>query len=166
MKGKRKLIIIIAVVVVLLLGIGAGLFFFLMPEEEVVEGEEGQEQVVEVQEPEEEIEIPEPEVPLYLELKPFTTTIGREPRYAKITMQLKFGSEPPKAYMTIRVAQIKDAVIAVLQKTDSKEVERDGWVDRLKERIILRLNKIFPEEPEWEDPKPIRKVLFSELIVQ
>jgi flagellar basal body-associated protein FliL len=81
-------------------------------------------------------------------------------------MQLKFGSEPPKAYMTIRIAQIKDAVIAVLQKTDSKEVERDGWVDRLKERIILRLNKIFPEEPEWEDPKPIRKVLFSELVVQ
>ena len=103
---------------------------------------------------------------MYLELKPFTTTIGREPRYAKITMQLKFGSEPPKAYMTIRIAQIKDAVIAVLQKTDSKEVERDGWVDRLKERIILRLNKIFPEEPEWEDPKPIRKVLFSELSVQ
>ena len=25
---------------------------------------------------------------------------------------------------------------------------------------------IFPEEPEWEDPKPIRKVLFSELVVQ
>jgi len=152
--------------VVLLLGIGAGLFFFLMPEEEVVEGEEGQEQVVEVQEPEPEVEIPEPEVPIYLELKPFTTTIGREPRYAKITMQLKLGSEPPRAYLTLRIAQIKDAVIAVLQKTDSKEVSRDGWVDRLKERIIARLNKILPEEPEWEDPKPIRKVLFSEFILQ
>jgi flagellar FliL protein len=166
MKGKRKLIIIIAVVVVLLIGIGAGLFFFLMPEEEVAEGEEGQEQVVEVQEPEPEVEIPEPEVPLYLELKPFTTTIGREPRYAKITMQLKLGSEPPRAYLTLRIAQIKDAVIAVLQKTDSKEVSRDGWVDRLKERIIARLNKILPEEPEWEDPKPIRKVLFTEFILQ
>ena len=166
MKGKRKLIIIIAVVVVLLLGIGAGLFFFLMPEEEVAEGEEGQKQVVEVQEPKPEVEIPEPEVPLYLVLKPFTTTIGREPRYAKITMQLKLGSEPPRAYLNLRIAQIKDAVIAVLQKTDSKEVSRDGWVDRLKERIIARLNKILPEEPEWEDPKPIRKVLFSEFILQ
>ena len=163
MKGKRKLIIIISVVVVLLIGIGAGLFFFLMPEEEIVEGEE---QVVEVQEPGPEVEIPEPEVPLYLELKPFTTTIGREPRYAKITMQLKMGSEPPRAYLTLRTAQIKDAVIAVLQKTDSKEVERNGWVGRLKERIIKRLNKILPEEPEWEDPKPIRKVLFSELVLQ
>ena len=163
MKGKRKLIIIISVVVVLLIGIGAGLFFFLMPEEEIVEGEE---QVVKVQEPEPEVEIPEPEVPLYLELKPFTTTIGREPRYAKITMQLKMGSEPPRAYLTLRTAQIKDAVIAVLQKTDSKEVERNGWVVRLKERIIQRLNKILQEEPEWEDPKPIRKVLFSELVLQ
>ena len=163
MKGKRKLIIIISVVVVLLIGIGAGLFFFLMPEEEIVEGEE---LVVEVQEPEPEVEIPEPEVPLYLELKPFTTTIGREPRYAKITMQLKMGSEPPRAYLTLRTAQIKDAVIAVLQKTDSKEVERNGWVGRLKERIIQRLNKILPAEPEWEDPKPIRKVLFTELVLQ
>ena len=166
MKGKRKLIIIIAVVVVLLIGIGAGLFFFLMPEEEIAEGEEGQEQVVEVQEPDPVVEIPEPEVPLYLELKPFTTTIGREPRYAKITMQLKLGSEPPRAYLTLRIAQIKDAVIAVLQKTDSKEVNRHGWVGRLKERIIARLNKILPEEPDWEDPKPIRKVLFSELVLQ
>ena len=147
----------------LLIGIGAGLFFFLMPEEEIVEGEE---QVVEVQEPEPEVEISEPEIPLYLELKPFTTTIGREPRYAKITMQLKMGSEPPRAYLTLRTAQIKDAVIAVLQKTDSKEVERNGWVGRLKKRIIQKLNKILPEEPEWEDPKPIRKVLFSELVLQ
>ena len=163
MKGKRKLIIIISLVVVLLIGIGAGLFFFLMHEEEIVEGEE---QVVEVQEPEPEVEIPEPEVPLYLELKPFTTTIGREPRHAKITMQLKMGSEPPRAYLSPRTAQIQDAVISVLQKTDSKEVERNGWVERLKERIIERLNKILPEEPEWEDPKPIRKVLFSELVLQ
>jgi flagellar basal body-associated protein FliL len=163
MKSKRKLIIIIAVVVFLLSGIGAGLFFFLKPEEEIVE-DEGQ--VVEVQEPEKEVEIFEPEVPLYLELKPFTTTIGREPRHAKITMQLKMGSEPPRAYLTLRTVQIKDAVIAVLQKTESKEVNRNGWVLRLKERIIKRLNKILPEEPEWEDPKPIRKVLFSELIVQ
>ena len=81
-------------------------------------------------------------------------------------MHLKLGSEPPRAYLTLRIAQIKDAVIAVLQKTDSKEVTRDGWVDRLKERIIARLNKILPEEPEWEDPKPIRKVLFSEFILQ
>lgn len=163
MKEKRKLIIIIAVVMVLLIGIGVGFFFFLMQEEKIVEGEE---QVVEVKKPEPEIEIPEPEIPLYLELKPFTTTIGREPRHAKITMQLKMGSEPPRAYLTPRVAQIKDAVIAVLQKTDSKEVNLNGWVDRLKERILERLNKILPEEPEWEDPKPIRKVMFSELLVQ
>ena len=166
MAGKRKLIMIIGGSTALVLIIVAAVLFFLMSGEEAEETEEGTKPVAEVKEPGPETKLSEPEVPIYLKLKPFTTTIGQEPRYVKISMYFKMGSPEPSAFLGLRLAEVKDAVIAVLQKTDSKEVKQDGWVERLKERIIIRVSSLFPKEPEWEDPKPIRSVLFHELLIQ
>ena len=166
MAGKRKLIMIIGGASALVLIIATAVLFFLMNGEEADEIKEGTESVSEVKESETETELPEPEVPIYLKLKPFTTTIGQEPRYAKISMYFKMGSPEPSAFLGLRLAEVKDSVIAVLQKTDSKEVKQDGWVERLKERIIIRVSSLFPKEPEWEDSKPIRSVLFHELLIQ
>ena len=163
MAGKRKLIMIIGGAAALVLIIATAVLFFLMSGEET---EESTKPVAEVKEPEPETELPEPEVLIYLKLKPFTTTIGQEPRYAKISMYFKMGSPEPSAFLGLRLAEVKDTVIAVLQKMDSKEVKQDGWVERLKERIIIRVNSLFPKEPDWEDPKPIRSVLFHEFLIQ
>ena len=166
MGDKRKLIMIIGGATLLVLILVAALFFFLKSGEDAEETEEGTKPVAEVKEPEPETKLSEPEVPIYLKLEPFTTTIGLEPRYAKISMYFKMGSPEPSAFLGLRLAEVKDAVIAVFQKTDSKEVKQDGWVEGLKERIIIRVSSLFPKEPEWEDPKPIRSVLFHELLIQ
>ena len=166
MAGKRKLIIIIVGAAVLVMIIAATVIFSLMSGEETEEPKEGTKPVAEVKKPKPETKLSEPEELIYLKLKPFTTTIGKESRYVKISMYFKMGSSEPSAFLGLRLAEVKDAVIAVLQKTDSKEVKQDGWVERLKERIIIRVSSLFPKEPEWEDPKPIRSVLFQELLIQ
>ncbi len=162
--SKKTLIIVIAAALVLLAVIGGVAFFLLDSGEE--EEQASSEEVTEVKEPEAEVEIPEPEAPIYVKLKPFTTTLGSEASYLKISMQFKMGSDGPRGFLESRLAEVKDSVIAVLQTTDVKDFEKPGWRERLKERIIRKVALLFPEEPDWEDPKPIRKILFEEFLMQ
>ena len=38
--------------------------------------------------------------------------------------------------------------------------------ESLKLRLINVISGLFPTKPEWEDPEPIRKVLFEEFVIQ
>ena len=114
MAGKRKLIMIIGGAAVLVLIIAAAVLFFLMDGEEAQETKEGTEPVAEVKEPELETELSEPEVPIYLKLKPFTTTIGQEPRYAKISMFFKMATQSSLCSSKMRPRYLKAGTLSTL----------------------------------------------------
>jgi len=76
-------------------------------------------------------------------------------------------SEPAAAaYLTVRLVEIKDIVLAELQELSVEDVKQSDAREALRQRLISAISQIFPSEPEWEDPEPIRKVLFEEFVIQ
>ena len=70
------------------------------------------------------------------------------------------------AYLTGRLVEIKDIVLAELQELSVEDVKQSDAREALRQRLISAISQIFPNEPEWEDPEPIRKVLFEEFVIQ
>ena len=76
-------------------------------------------------------------------------------------------SEPgAAAYLTMRLVEVKDIVMAELQELSVEDVKKSDAREALRQRIISAIHQIFPNKPEWEDPEPIRKVLFEEFVIQ
>ena len=76
-------------------------------------------------------------------------------------------SEPgAAAYLTVRLVEVKDLVLGELQELSVEDVKQSDARDALKQRLISAISQLFPSKPEWEDPEPIKKVLFEEFVIQ
>jgi len=154
--GKKKKIIII-VALVLLLVIGVVVFFMMFGDEE--------EQL-----PEEELPVTgvaEPlEAPIFLPLESFVVNLKDGRRFLKTSIQLMLSEPGAAAYLTMRLVEVKDIVLAELQELSVEDVKQSDAREALKQRLISAISQIFPTKPEWEDPEPIRKVLFEEFVIQ
>ena len=155
--GSKKKLIIIIVAVVLLLVIGIVVFMLMSGEEEEQLPEEEM-QVTDVAEPLEE--------PIFLPLESFVVNLKDGRRFLKTTIQLMLSEPAAAAYLTVRLVEIKDIVLAELQELSVEDVKQSDAREDLRQRIISAISQIFPSEPEWEDPEPIRKVLFEEFVIQ
>ena len=155
--GSKKKLIIIIVAVVLLLVIGIVVFMLMSGEEEEQLPEEEM-QVTDVAEPLEE--------PIFLPLESFVVNLKDGRRFLKTTVQLMLSEPAAAAYLTVRLVEIKDIVLAELQELSVEDVKQSDAREDLRQRIISAISQIFPSEPEWEDPEPIRKVLFEEFVIQ
>ena len=154
--GKKKLIIII-VAVVLLLVIAIVAFLFLAGGEEETEEEE----IIEV------TSEAEPLVaPIFLPLDSYIVNLKDGRRYLKTTIQLMLSEEMANAYLTTRLVEIKDIVLTELQNLSVEEVKQAESREALRQRLISAISQVFPSNPEWEDPDPIKKVLFEEFVLQ
>ena len=153
--GKKKLIIII-VAVVLLLGIGIVVFLLMSGDEEELPEEE--QPVTDVAEPLAE--------PVFLPLESFVVNLKDGRRFLKTTIQLMLSEPGAAAYLTVRLVEVKDIVLSELQELSVEDVKQSDAREALKQRLISSISQIFPSKPEWEDPEPIRKVLFEEFVVQ
>ena len=153
--GKKKLIIII-VAVVFLLVIGIVVFLLMSGDEEELPEEE--QPVTDVAEPLAE--------PVFLPLESFVVNLKDGRRFLKTTIQLMLSEPGAAAYLTVRLVEVKDIVLAELQELSVEEVKQSAAREALKQRLISSISQIFPSKPEWEDPEPIRKVLFEEFVVQ
>ena len=153
--GKKKLIIII-VAVVLLLVIGIVVFLLMSGDEEELPEEE--QPVTDVAEPLAE--------PVFLPLESFVVNLKDGRRFLKTTIQLMLSEPGAAAYLTVRLVEVKDIVLAELQELSVEDVKQSDAREALKQRLISSISQIFPSKPEWEDPEPIRKVLFEEFVVQ
>jgi flagellar FliL protein len=153
--GKKKLIIII-VAVVLLLVIGIVVFLLMSGDEEELPEEE--QPVTDVAEPLAE--------PVFLPLESFVVNLKDGRRFLKTTIQLMLSEPGAAAYLTVRLVEVKDIVLAELQELSIEDVKQSDAREALKQRLISSISQIFPSKPEWEDPEPIRKVLFEEFVVQ
>jgi len=153
--GKKKLIIIIAVVLLLVIGV---VVFFLMSGEEEEELPEEEQPVTDVAEPLAE--------PVFLPLESFVVNLKDGRRFLKTTIQLMLSEPGAAAYLTVRLVEVKDIVLAELQELSVEDVKQSDAREALRQRLISSISQIFPTKPEWEDPEPIRKVLFEEFVVQ
>ena len=153
--SKKKLIIIVAVVLLLVIGI---VVFMLMSGEEEEQLPEEEMQVTDVAEPLEE--------PIFLPLESFVVNLKDGRRFLKTTIQLMLSEPAAAAYLTVRLIEIKDIVLAELQELSVEDVKQSDAREALRQRLISAISQIFPSEPEWEDPEPIRKVLFEEFVIQ
>ena len=154
--GKKKLIIII-VAVVLLLVIAIVAFLFLAGGEEEAEEEE----IVEVTSEAEPLA-----APIFLPLDSYIVNLKDGRRYLKTTIQLMLSEEMANAYLTSRLIEIKDIVLTELQNLSVEEVKQAESREALRQRLISAISQVFPSKPEWEDPEPIKKVLFEEFVLQ
>ena len=154
--GKKKLIIII-VAVVLLLVIAIVAFLFLAGGEEEAEEEE----IVEVTSEAEPLA-----APIFLPLDSYIVNLKDGRRYLKTTIQLMLSEEMANAYLTSRLVEIKDIVLTELQNLSVEEVKQAESREALRQRLISAISQVFPSKPEWEDPEPIKKVLFEEFVLQ
>ncbi len=155
--GKKKLIIII-VAVVLLLVIAIVAFLLLSGgDEEAALPEEEKPVAVEA----------EPlAAPIFLSLDSFVVNLKDGRRYLKTTMQLMLSDPAASAYLTARLVEVKDVVLTELQELSAEDVSQASAREALKQRLITSISKLFPPKPEWEDPEPIKKVLFEEFVLQ
>ena len=153
--SKKKLIIIVAVVLLLVIGI---VVFMLMSGEEEEQLPEEEMQVTDVAEPLAE--------PIFLPLESFVVNLKDGRRFLKTTIQLMLSEPAAAAYLTVRLVEIKDIVLAELQELSVEDVKQSDAREALRQRLISAISQIFPSEPDWEDPEPIRKVLFEEFVIQ
>ena len=155
--GSKKKLIIIIVAVVLLLVIGIVVFMLMSGEEEEQLPEEEM-QVTDVAEPLAE--------PIFLPLESFVVNLKDGRRFLKTTIQLMLSEPAAAAYLTVRLVEIKDIVLAELQELSVEDVKQSDAREALRQRLISAISQIFPSESDWEDPEPIRKVLFEEFVIQ
>ena len=153
--SKKKLVIIVTVVLLLVIGI---VVFMLMSGEEEEQLPEEEMQVTDVAEPLAE--------PIFLPLESFVVNLKDGRRFLKTTIQLMLSEPAAAAYLTVRLVEIKDIVLAELQELSVEDVKQSDAREALRQRLISAISQIFPSEPEWEDPEPIRKVLFEEFVIQ
>ena len=154
--GKKKLLIIV-IALVLLLVVGL-VVFLLIPGEEEEDMPEEEQNVTEVAEP--------LTTPIFLPLESFIVNLKDGRRFLKTSIQLMLSEPAASAYLTVRLVEVKDIVLAELQELSVEDVKQSDARDALKQRLISAISNIFPTKPEWEDPEPIRKVLFEEFVIQ
>lgn len=154
--GKGKLIIII-VAVLILLGIGgaAAYFFLLTPGEQIVED------VVEVSGAAEPLEEPQ-----FMSLGTYVANLKDGRRYLKASLSLMLSEAAAVEYLNLRLVEVKDIVLTELQNLSAEETKQPDSKEALKNRIITKISQLFPRKPDWDDPEPIKKVLFEEFYVQ
>ena len=154
--GKKKIIIIIiAVVLLLVIGIVVLLLMSGGEEEEIPEVEK---QVTNVAEP--------LAVPIFLPLESFVVNLKDGRRFLKTSIQLMLSEPGASAYLTVRLIEVKDIVLAELQELSVEDVKQSDAREALKQRLISAISQLFPSKPDWEDPEPIKKVLFEEFVIQ
>ena len=155
--GKKKIIIII-LAVVLLLVIGIVVLLMMSGGEEEEELPEVEQEVTSVAEP--------LAVPIFLPLESFVVNLKDGRRFLKTSIQLMLSESGASAYLSVRLVEVKDIVLAELQELSVEDVKQSDAREALKQRLISAISQLFPSKPDWEDPEPIKKVLFEEFVIQ
>jgi len=158
--GKKKMMIIVGVVVLLLL-VAVGAYFMFFAGGAKPPPDAAQKVVAPV------TAVVEPlAVPLFLPLNAFVVNLKDGRRYLKTKIQLMLSDPDALAYLQTRLVEVQDIVLTELQSMSAAEVSQADAREVLKQRIISAISQLFPSQPAWEDPEPIRKVLFEEFVVQ
>ena len=107
------------------------------------------------------------ENPQYLDLGSFVVNLSDGRKYIKTSLQLLLNDEKAKEFLNIRQAEVKDLVVAELQTLNSQQMKDPKERTLFRQRLLRKVESLLPtEDREWEDPKPIKKVLITEIYLQ
>lgn len=147
--GKKKKIIIIAVIAVLLLGgIGAGVFF-----SGILGG--GEKEMTE----EEKLKLAQTN---YYDMEEFLVNLnnpGKQVSFLKMKITLELPNLAAKAAVESKLPKITDSFQVYLRELRNSDLQGSSGIQRLKEELLLRINKIL-------EPEKVDDILFKEIIVQ
>ncbi|MDH4246758.1 MAG: flagellar basal body-associated FliL family protein [Deltaproteobacteria bacterium] len=105
--------------------------------------------------------------PFYLDLGSFVVNLADGRRYLKTSIQLVINEDKAREYLNVRVAEVKDLVVAELQVLSSDQLRDPNERELLKQRLLKRVETLLPvKDKEWEDPMPLKKVLITEFYLQ
>ena len=108
------------------------------------------------------------ENPYYLQLGDFVVNLADGRRYLKTNLQLLISEEGARNYLEVRLAEVKDLIVAELQTLESEQLRDARNRTLLKNRLLTKVESLLPsgDERDWDDPKPIKKVLITEFYLQ
>ncbi|MCH9044536.1 MAG: flagellar basal body-associated FliL family protein [SAR324 cluster bacterium] len=106
--------------------------------------------------------------PHYLELGDFIVNLSGGRRYLKTNLQLLISEEAAKTYLELRLAEVKDVIVAELQTLDSEQLRDPRDRTLMKKRILEQVESLLPnnKDRDWDDPKPLKKLLITEFYLQ
>lgn len=169
--GKKKLLIIIILLIVLIGGGAAAYFLLFTSEPEMsAQGEQDSQQAIE----EEIASASEKEAsklmnPLYTPAKKYVVNL-RDGRHF-LTIQMVAALEDPDAlgFIATREPIIDDMIISLLGNLTSEDLRTPSGKALLKREIYKKVNSVFTQEfiddSESKDATPVKKILFTEFIL-
>lgn len=149
LSGKKKLIMIVAIVVLAIGGIVAGLVL----SGTLSSGED------ELSEEERLAAIPKI---VYFDLEEFLVNLnnpGKQTTFLKMSITLELPSLQAKQMVEGRIPRIRDSFQVYLRELRSSDLQGSAGLQRLREELLLRINKIL-------EPEKVNDILFKEIIVQ
>jgi len=160
--GKLKLIIIVVVLLLLLGGGGAVAWLFLTGD-----AEEGGAAAPASVAPAGKQSSALIENPVFLPIGTFIVNLADGRRYLKTNLELMISEEPAKMYLEGRLSEVKDLIVSELQTLNTEQLRDPSEREQLKQRLLGKVESLLPtKDTEWEDPRPIKKVLITEFYLQ
>ncbi len=147
-KSKKKLIIIILILLILGGGGAAAFFMGLIPGMGGEAEEEVSEEIV--------------EKPEYLELEEFLVNLNnpdRQVSFLKMKVTLELPNVNTMTSVQERLPRIRDSFQVYLRELRNSDLQGSNGVQRLKEELLLRINKIL-------EPESVNEILIKDMVVQ
>ena len=104
--------------------------------------------------------------PQYTPMGAFVVNLQGGKFFLKTTITLVFEDPAPKLWLDQRIPLVKDLIITQLQRLSAKKLREARVRDLLKSDLKIRVNSLFPNKTPWEDPRPVKKILFEEFYTQ
>ncbi len=169
--GGKKFLLIIILIILLLAGGGAAAYFLLFSSDDSAEtGEKPvQEQITEEVTAAGPIEASKLANPLYTPAKKYVVNL-RDGRHF-LTVQMVAALEDPDAlaFLAKREPIIDDEIITLLGNLTSDDLRTPSGKALLKREIYKKMNGLFTQEfideSEDHDATPVKKILFTEFIL-
>lgn len=162
--GKKKLIIIIVAALLLLLGIGAGLYFagIVGGHKKAEEGETGEAPAEGAKDEHGEAKGP-PGQPVFYELPEFIVNLnsgtGKNVSFLKMKVAIELEKAEDVAKVEALMPRVTDSFNTYLRELRASDLSGSAGMVRLKEELLLRLNKSL-------DGIPVRNVYIKQILVQ
>ncbi|MFN7038189.1 MAG: flagellar basal body-associated FliL family protein [Alphaproteobacteria bacterium] len=158
LKSKKKFLIIVIIIVLLLIVGGIGAYFFFFKHKK--ESKEAASTATEHTETEQKKEVKAEEV--FLDLNEFIVNLdseGKQPSFLKMEVTLQLPNQEVVKKIQAKMPLIQDTFQTYLREIKADDLEGSAGIYRLREELLLRINKVmFPEQ--------ITDILFKEFLVQ
>lgn len=163
-KSKKKLFIMIgSVVLVIVIALGA--FFALSGKKSEGEQQETEESAQDGHKADgenKEAEEAVVEKELYVDLDDFLVNLNstsKTPSFLKMSVSLQINNQKTADVIKEKMPVIRDAFQVYLRELTTEELKGSAGIYRLREELLLRINKVLA-------PEKVQDILFKEILVQ